>query len=118
MTVKPRVGSPATTFSVSFRAPNRTGMVGPEERYYVVAATGPSGQGGCVGQVTQYAGAPRAHARVRAKMKPVAGGWCSGTFHGTVTEQERPACPYREVCPMYIVLVRTIGRFTFRARSG
>jgi hypothetical protein len=35
-----------------------------------------------------------------------------------VAEQERPVCPYREVCPQYIVQVKTIGHFTFGVDRG
>ncbi len=118
VTVSPHLGSPSTTFQVRFRAPDRTGKVGGQERYYVVSATGPSGEGNCASQANQYAGASRAHARVRANLMPGAGGWCLGTFRGSVTEQERPVCPYREVCPLYIVLVRTVGRFSFTVSAG
>ena len=117
VTVDPQAGSPVTTFSVHFRAPDRTGRVGGEERYYVVSATGPSG-GRCVGDVTRDAGPSRAHARVRVKLKPGGERWCTGTFHGSVTEQEHPACSYRKVCPLYVVLVRTVGRFSFVVSSA
>jgi hypothetical protein len=109
----PRVGSPTTTFRVRFRAPDRTGKVGGQERFYVVSATGPGGEH-CVAQVTRSAGASRAHARERVNLRPGRQGWCAGRFHGSVTEQERPACPFREVCPDYVILVRTVGRFSFR----
>lgn len=115
VSVRPRSGSPATTFTVAFRAPDRTGKVGGEERYYVVSASGPSG-GHCVAQVTRDAGASRAHARVRVELLAGGQGWCAGAFHGSVTEQERPVCPYREVCPAYVLQVKTIGKFRFRVR--
>lgn len=118
VTVRPRVGSPTTTFSVNFRAPDRTGKVDGQERYYVVSASGPGGDGSCLGQISRYARASRAHARARVELVPGAGGWCSGRFHGTVTEQARPVCPYREVCPLYVVLVRTVGRFSFTVSPG
>ena len=117
VTVWPRVGAPAATFTVRFRAPDRTGRVGGDERYYVVSASGPS-RGRCVAEVTRDAGASRAHARVRVKLKPGTQDWCRGGFHGTVTEQERPACPFREVCPNYVILVRTVGKFSFRVTAG
>jgi hypothetical protein len=113
VTVTPSTGYPGTFFHVGFRAPDRAGKVGGEERYYVVSASGPAGGGNCASEVSRDAGSTRAHARVRATLKPGPEGWCTGTFHGTVTEQERPACPRREACPMYVVLVRRVGRFSF-----
>ncbi|MGN6168381.1 MAG: hypothetical protein ACTHQQ_09455, partial [Solirubrobacteraceae bacterium] len=56
VTVTPRLGSPSSPFSVGFRAPDRTGKVGGQDRYYVVSATGPSGGQGCVGQLTRDVG--------------------------------------------------------------
>ena len=120
LTVNPAAGSPTTIFRLHFRAPDQTGRDRGLERYYVVSASGPGGSGSCVGQTAQDPTASHAHARVRVKMSPGTGGWCPGTFHGTVTEQERPICQYREVCPLFVVLVKTIGRFSFRvtARPG
>jgi hypothetical protein len=116
--VKPSSGWPATVFTVSFRAPDRTGRYGGEYRYYAVSATGPSGSGGCVGRVTRYVGATAAPARVRVKLRPGAEGWCLGTFRGSVTEEERPVCPNHEACPLYIVRLKTIGQFTFHVQKS
>jgi hypothetical protein len=113
VTVRPATGYPATSFRISFTAPDRSGTAHGMYRYYVVSASGPAGRQSCLSQAGQEATAPRAHARVRMKLMPGAGGWCVGTFQGTVTEQARPVCPYREVCPLYIVRLRTIGRFSF-----
>jgi hypothetical protein len=113
----PSIGYPGTFFHVRFRAPGRTGKVGAEERYYVISASGPSAGGNCASQISQYAGFARAHARVRVTLKPGPYGWCLGSFHGTVTEQERPICPYREVCPMYVILVRKLGNFSFTVQA-
>ncbi len=117
VTVKPSRGYPGTFLHLSFRAPDRTGVVGGEVRYYVVSASETSGSGGCTSQLGQDVYSSRAHARVRVTLKPGNDGWCLGTFKGTVTEQERPVCPFREVCPMYIVIVRTIGKFKFTIQA-
>ena len=115
--VRPTAGGPATTFTVGFRAPDRAGPHRGAYRYYAITATGPSGDRNCVSQAARDLEASRAHARVRVELSAGAPGWCVGPFRGTVTEQERPICPYGEVCPLYIVLVRTIGRFTFHVRQ-
>ena len=113
VTAGPSTGYPGTYFHVSFRAPDRTGTAGGQVRYYVVSGSGPSTGGSCASQFSQDAGSSRAHARVRVTLKPGPAGWCLGTFNGTVTEQARPVCPYREVCPNYIILLKTIGNFSF-----
>lgn len=115
--VSPSIGYPGTFFHVRFLAPDRTGTAGGQVRYYVISASGPSTGGSCTSQISQEAGSSRAGARVRVRVKPGSAGWCQGTFHGTVTEEARPACPYREVCPDYIILVRRIGKFTFTVQA-
>jgi hypothetical protein len=121
VTVTPMSGYAATTFSVSFTAPDRTGVVHGMYRYYSITATGSAGPQNCLSGTGRDVGTTRAPVRVRVNLKPSAQGWCLGTFQGSVTELARPVCPYREVCPQYIVLLRRIGRFTFtvhRAPSG
>jgi hypothetical protein len=113
----PSIGYPGTFFHVHFIAPDRTGTVGGQVRYYVITATGPSSGGTCTSQISQTADSPRVGARVRARMKPGPDGWCLGTFNGTVTEQARPVCPPHMPCPDYIILVRRIGRFSFTVQA-
>jgi hypothetical protein len=113
VTVRPGAGYPATTFRVIFTAPDGSGTVHGLYRYYAITATGPDGGGGCLSQTGRNTGAPRAHARVQVKLRPGAQGWCVGTFHGRVSELERPVCRDGQACPQFIVLVRTIGEFSF-----
>lgn len=117
VTLMPSTGYPGTFFHVDFRAPDRTGRAGGKTRYYEVSASGPAGGRNCASDVVRDVGGTRAHAHVRVTLKPGAAGWCLGTFHGTVSEQERPACPYREVCPQYIVLLKRIGKFSFTVQA-
>lgn len=117
ITVKPSMGYPGTFFHIGFRAPDRTGKVGGEVRYYEVSASGPAGDRNCASDVVRDVENARAHSHVRVTLKPGGAGWCLGTFHGTVTEQERPACPYREVCPLYVVLLKRIGKFRFTVQA-
>src|SRR5438270_10967018 len=105
ITVKPARGSSKSKFVVSFRAPDRTGRVGSMYRYYVVSATGPSRaqRRACLDGKADAAPPTRAHARVRVTLSPGQGGhWCLGRFRGTVAEQERPVCPPRELCPLFV----------------
>lgn len=113
VTVRPSQGYPGTWFGVRFRAPDSTGNVNGMRRYYVVAASGPAGSGGCASQVTAYVPDAQAGSRVRVRLAPGRTGWCLGDFHGTVTEQEQPSCAFRQVCPEYVVVIRTVGRFSF-----
>ncbi len=39
--------------------------------------------------------------------------WCPGAFHGQIHEIEAPACPPREICPALVVLLGTVGTFSF-----
>jgi hypothetical protein len=116
ITVKPSTGYPGAFFHIGFRAPDRTGTTGGEVRYYEISASGPTGDGNCASDVVRDVENTGAHARIRVTLKPGRTGWCLGTFHGTVTEQERPACPYREACPLYVVL-KTIGKFSFTVQA-
>lgn len=113
VTVSPATGTAQTRFVVSFVAPGQTGPVG--DRRYVIAASGVSG-GGCDSTPAGDA-APAARARmVHVALVPSGEGWCSGTYHGAVDEIAMPACRARMVCPLYIVVVRRIGSFSFRVR--
>ena len=49
--VTPSTGSPLTTFTLGFRAPDRTGVYGSSQRHDLVVASAPLGQSGCVGYV-------------------------------------------------------------------
>jgi hypothetical protein len=118
VTVTPSSGYAATTFTVSFTAPDRTGVAHGMYRYYSITATGTVGGQNCLSGTGRNAGTSRAPVRLRVKLTPSAQGWCLGTFQGSVTELARPVCPYREVCPQYIVLLRRIGRFTFTVRRA
>ncbi|MFL5822464.1 MAG: hypothetical protein ACJ764_03385 [Solirubrobacteraceae bacterium] len=118
VTVSPGTGGRATGFTVSFRAPDRAGSHNGERRWYEVSASGPTARGGCRGEASAQVLHARAHVHVRAKLRPGPDGWCAGTFHGSVTEDREPVCPPGEACPLYVVQVKTIGRFTFHVRTG
>jgi hypothetical protein len=114
--VTPATGGPTTGFTISFRAPDRVGTYRRQRRWYEISAAGPNGGGGCDSGAVAQAGHARRHARVYVKLRPGPGGWCPGAFHGSVTEEQGPVCPPREICPRYVVLVKTVGRFTFQVR--
>jgi hypothetical protein len=113
VTVTPSTGYPGTAFTVRFTAPDRTGIAHGMYRYYSITATDTARGQNCLSGTEQDAAAARPQLRVRVTLKPGDQEWCLGAFQGSVTEQARPVCPYREVCPRYVVLLRRIGRFTF-----
>jgi hypothetical protein len=115
--VKPSVGYPGTWFRVAFRAPDSAGKVGDMVRYYVISARGPAGSSGCARRSSKYVSKARSGTRERVRLTPGRRGWCLGHFDGTVTEQEQPYCPFREVCPDYVVRIRTVGRFSFEVHA-
>ena len=115
VSVTPASGSPSTSFVVSFVAPDTTGRLGTIERRYGVGLTGPA-RSRC-GSSTSMTLPPSARgARVHATLDPskLAGRWCLGAFHGIVRELQSPVCPPGALCPLYLAVVRTVGRFSFR----
>jgi hypothetical protein len=116
--VSPVAGTPTTRFVVSFRGPDKTGAADGQVRRYDVTATGPQGEQGCQGGTTTVPAPTRAHAHVRATLKPGPRGWCVGAYHGSVVETMRPQCDPHLACPQYIVLVRNVGHFNFRVRAA
>ena len=117
VTVKPGTGSTSTRFAVSFRAPQATGRHGVLNREYILsaAATTSTPASSCVSSVSITLPPVRAHARVRTMLDPRqhGGRWCAGTFHGQIEEIEAPVCPTNELCPAFVLLLGTIGRFSF-----
>jgi hypothetical protein len=118
ITVTPRIGAPKATFAVTFKAPDQTGRSGNVERRYVVSATGPSKHGSeCVDDASAGAPPTKAHHVVHVKLSPGNGQkWCLGNFHGTVDELESPYCTRGEACPLFVVIVKRLGRFAFTVR--
>jgi hypothetical protein len=118
--VKPRTGSPKTSFVVSFQAPQRTGPFGSFQRHYVAHANGPAGAGRCVSHVSVSAPDPAATARVRVTLNPAQVGtrWCPGTFHGSIEEIQTPVCPKGKLCPAFVLSLKTVGTFSFRVRPA
>jgi hypothetical protein len=59
--------------------------------------------------------ASRVRALARAVLNPAThgGSWCRGVFHGQIDEIEAPVCAKAELCPAFVLLRGTIGRFEF-----
>jgi hypothetical protein len=118
--ITPSSGTPATRFSVRFTAPDSSGRVASFKREYVLSASGPNGARGCVGGGSWTAPNVKAHARVRMTLnpKPRGGKWCIGSFRGTIEEIQTPVCPKGELCPAFVLLVRTVGHFRYHVRAS
>jgi hypothetical protein len=117
--VRPATGTPSTTFVVSFVAPAAAGDVNGLRRWYVVSARGPGKTNvTCTNAVTRLVSSARAHTRVRVLLSgSIAGGWCLGTFHGTVEEWFRPICVAGRACPQFIGF-EILGTFKFTVQRA
>jgi hypothetical protein len=121
ITVKPRIGNPHTHFVVSFRAPDATGSSGFLGRHYVLsAATSSQAQPGCVSTASLSLPDARARSLVRVTLRPQGPGsrWCTERFSGQIEEIEAPVCAKGRLCPAFVVLLGTVGRFSFRVTSS
>lgn len=118
--VSPSIGSPVTTFLVTFREPERTGLYGASERHDLVLVSAAPGQGGCV--ATRSVRAPDARAGAPVRVLLVAGGsgarWCVGGYRGRIEEIQTAVCPHGTLCPTYVLLRGIIGRFAFQVSGA
>jgi hypothetical protein len=116
--VTPSAGAPASKFVVSFRTPDRTGRYGSSERRYELSASVSTSGRGCITNVNEQLPAAPAHARVRVTLNPrhFGGKWCKGEFHGQVEEILAPVCPQGRLCPAFVLLLGTIGKFRFEVK--
>ena len=116
----PSTGSPVTTFVLSFREPERTGLYGSSQRHDLVVASASPSQGGCV--TTLSVPAPNAHAGARVRVLLVPGSlgarWCVGRYSGRIEEIQTAVCPHGTLCPTYVLLRGIIGRFAFRVSGA
>src|ERR1700692_2627947 len=80
--VTPSTGSPLTTFTLSFRAPERTGLYGSSQRHDLVVASASPGQRHCVTTLSVRAHDAQTGARVRVSLVPgsLGGRWCVGRY--------------------------------------
>jgi opacity protein-like surface antigen len=118
--VRPAAGTPATTFTVSFRAPQPTGAFGSLQRHYIVSGSTATVRRGCLASFALRAADVAAGARVRVALSParLGGELCAGTYRGRVTEEATPVCRADVACPQFIVLVGVVGRFSFAVEAA
>jgi hypothetical protein len=111
VSVTPHAGASTSTFTVSYVAPTRTGVVGSTRiRDQVRAQTG-SVSGGCQSLKTQAVPAVQRGQHVHVALR-AGTGWCSGTYTGRLVELVSLVCPRGALCPQYL-RIRTLGTFTF-----
>ena len=116
MHVKPAWGSPRTSFTVSFTAPQQTGgspYGGP--RYELMASR--RSQRGCGSTESAPIASTRKGEPVHVRLAPPAPSdrWCRGRYSGRLVEVLTPVCQPSELCPMFIAIM-DIGEFSFRVR--
>lgn len=121
VTVKPKRGGPSTSFQISFVVPQPSGVSGGVDRRYLVEASEHTHPSGCVSGASADAPSAPAHTRVRVTLDPKAfpgSRWCGGSFHGTIDELVSPACPPRKLCPLFVALLKNLGKFSFHVKQG
>ena len=120
--VSPAAGGPRTVFSVSFRAPDRTGVTGSLRRFDLISASvaPAAGRSGCLSTLDADVPAAAQGSPVLVRLDPHrhAGRWCLGTYHGQVEELAGPVCRPGLACPAFVALLGTIGRFSFVVRGA
>ena len=119
--VTPASGGPGTVFAVRFRAADTTGVHGTLRRLDVlsVARQRPTSDQGCSSTTQLNLPAAKEGSNVRARLDPRSLGkpWCVGSYDGQIRELETPVCARGEACPAYVLLLGTVGRFTFDVRA-
>ncbi len=114
--VTPKVGTPRTSFVVTFRAPDSTGRRGGLQRSYELSVVGQARH--CGSGLSETLPRTRKGAHVRVVLDPAAGTWCPTHYSGRVEEWLRPVCSSaRPVCPQFIA-IKLIGTFSFRVRPA
>jgi hypothetical protein len=118
LAITPPQGTPATSFTFTFTAPDAAGRSGQTNLGYELGLRGPE-QTGCLAART--AAVPRATAgrQVSVTVDParVGGLWCQGAYSARVTELQTPVCQPGEMCPQFIRVVRTVANGEFRVTS-
>lgn len=119
ISVTPSVGWSQTRFLVSFVAPTRTGRFKKNERHYLISADGHGGSGCTSSASVEAPGSPKgSEIRILLVPQPGDAGWCLGTYHGRVKEIQTAVCPPHEpLCPTYVEILGTIGKFRFQVRD-
>jgi hypothetical protein len=115
VSVKPRSGSRATHFVISFKSPETTG---PGRGLYRITAS-TRAQGKCQARTSVVAPSSHAGASDHVTLAPSRSrGWCAGTFRGQVWNALVEPCPVGKACSAIVPLPRIVGRFSFTVKRG
>jgi hypothetical protein len=121
ITVSPRSGGHATTFTLRLRVPESTGTIGSVIRRDVVLIAGPRGSG-CLARVQMTMRFARRGTRESIVLGPrqLHGDWCVGTWHGQILQTQTIRCSPQLalVCPQVLLAPRRLGRFSFQVLSA
>jgi hypothetical protein len=117
--VLPTAGSARTVFVLSFTMPERTGLYGSSQRHDMLTASAPAGSSGCVKTLDLKIPDARASAHVRVTVDPrkLDAQWCQGTYRGQIEELQSAVCPRGALCPTYVLVRGTVGRFSLHVHS-
>jgi hypothetical protein len=119
--VSPGTGGPRTSFKLSWRNPADLDMVSSVLRSETVEISAPH-HPGCVASGEIGVPTTTAGQLVRVALAPgrmsTAGSrtWCTGTFRGSVLENERFTCAPPHPCPQIAIRPQTIAHFSFKVR--
>jgi hypothetical protein len=119
--VSPGTGGPRTSFKLRWRNPADLDMVGSVQRSETVEISAPH-HSGCVASGEMGVPTTAAGQLVRLALTPgrmsTAGSktWCTGTFRGSVLENERFTCAPPHLCPEIAIRPQTIAHFSFKVR--
>lgn len=115
LAVVPRRGRPATTFHLSFRAPDSGGAHAGLDHAYALSVLGSRGSG-CVSTHEQIVPVTTQGQTVTVAVGPAQlhGDWCRGAYVARVSEEVRPVCKTGQVCPQFVRIAAILGpvRFT------
>ena len=116
--VKPRSGSPATRFVISFKPAPSVSKIGLVHASFRVTASD-RGRAGCRSSTSATVLPARVGETVHVALAPGSPQrWCAGTFRGQVWEVLIQPCPLAQACPAIVPLPVLVGKFTFRVARG
>ena len=117
--VSPPTGLTSTTFTISFRTSDRTGVHGALARRDELMGAVARHSSGCVSSFDANAPVGAAGTLIRVVLGParIRGHWCTGRWSGRIEELETPVCKQGQACPQFIILRGVIGHFAFTVTS-